>query len=271
MSGTGERSAVFLAVMELAVPLLSFGGTATGVLVWDLGLLRDFQYAAGGCILGSVMLAYLAWIRPRKDIVALSTPVYAVVFFLAPTDFLPGLTLQLLFSAGLTVLLIRLKYRFGDPDTGVDEGSFLAEPLSTYVGRTGTSFTGLVPEAGHRAAVTFVRFAEGEYRVAADMARDAGSHGEYPAPLLRAFGILREHAELLDKNLPSPATYLTFLPVDSPLLARSLAPSAGRDTAVDTTLDNALLMVYSAAWEASVADRPHLLACQKFAKKLLVS
>ena len=47
MRGTGKRSAVFLAVMELAVPLLSFGGTATGVLVWDLGLLRDFQYAAG--------------------------------------------------------------------------------------------------------------------------------------------------------------------------------------------------------------------------------
>ena len=220
MRGTGERSAVFLAVMELAVPLLSFGGTATGVLVWDLGLLRDFQYAAGGCILGSVMLAYLAWIRPRKDIVALSTPVYAVVFFLAPTDFLPGLTLQLLFSAGLTVLLIRLKYRFGDPDTGVDEGSFLAEPLNTYVGRTGTSFTGLVPEAGHHAAATFVRFAEGEYGVAADMARDAGSHGEYPAPLLRAFGILREHAESARQEPP--------LPGDLPDIFTGRFPPAGK-------------------------------------------
>jgi len=34
-------------------------------------------------------------------------------------------------------------------------------------------------------------------------------------------------------------------------------------------MDNALLLLYSAAWHASSADRPLLLASQAFATKLL--
>jgi hypothetical protein len=34
-------------------------------------------------------------------------------------------------------------------------------------------------------------------------------------------------------------------------------------------MDNALLLLYSAAWHASEADRPNLIASQPFATKLL--
>jgi hypothetical protein len=43
------------------------------------------------------------------------------------------------------------------------------------------------------------------------------------------------------------------------------------DHAFYLALDNALLMLYSAAWNGSEKDRPHLLARQPFAQKLMSS
>ena len=62
-----------------------------------------------GCVLASCFLAYLAWVRPKKDIVALSTPIYSFLFFIVPTDYSTGIVLQLLYAVSLTILLVRLK------------------------------------------------------------------------------------------------------------------------------------------------------------------
>ncbi|MHB8163249.1 MAG: hypothetical protein ACYDDV_02750 [Methanoregula sp.] len=258
--------------LEIAVPLLSFGITLAGVLLWQMGIDIGFQYFAFGCVLGSCILAYLAWIRPKKDIVALSTPIYAFIFFVVPTDYLAGLTLQLLYAASLTLLLVRLKYRFGSSQTAVTSGRELAAPLDAYIGRTGDAVAGIAPETAHRAAVVISQFSTGNF---GEAARAAGAGTGTPADaglvpvLTRAFAIVHEHATVLEQSLPRPEPYLAFFSEDEGLLAKIPAPAFSEDRKFDTQLDNALLLLLSAAWKGAEADRSHLLACQAFLLKLL--
>ena len=259
--------------LELAVPLLSFGGALVAIIFYNQGLPLDFRYPALGCVLASFVLAYLAWIRPKKDIVALTTPIYSLIFFVVPTEYMSGIILQLLYATSLTILVVRLKYRFGRPGMALSGGKELAEPLRTYVEQTRDVWTGTSPEAAHHATVAFVRFAEGEFGETAQRSGTAAGQpddvGNTPC-LTRAFMIVSEHATLMDQSLPRPATYRTFLPEDSGMLAKHLEPEEEGDHRFDATLDNALLLLFSAAWNASGEDRPHLLACQAFAQKLLI-
>ena len=260
-------------LMELGVPLLSFGGAALAVLFWTTGATIDFRLSILGCVLASWLLAYLAWIRPRKDIVALTTPIYSFIFLAVPTDSFSAVILELLYAVSLTILLVRLKYRFGRPGPAARDAKELAEPLRTYVEQTRDFWSSTSPEAAHHATVAFVRFAEGEFF---ETARRSGTAALQPddagnAPCLtRAFMIVSEHATLLDQSLPRPAAYRTFLPEDSGMLAKPLPPAQDDDAGFYLALDNALLLLFSAAWNASTEeDRPHLLACQAFAQKLL--
>lgn len=255
---------------EALVPLLAFGSTLLGIVLWNAGILTDIQYAAAGGFLASCLLAYLAWLRPRKDIVSLSTPIYGFIFFVTPIDYTGGVALQLFYAFGLTVLVIRLHRRFGTTeDSPGDE--LTAGPLRDYVGSTRDAFTAPDPVTGHSAAAAFVSFSEGEYQKTADLSHAAVCHDGTPGPVVRAFGILRQHAELLDKNLPRPVTYLKFLPEDASLMAKSLPDAGDPDREFETMMDNALLLLYSAAYHASKADHALLLASQEFAKKLLES
>jgi len=258
--------------LELAVPLLSFGGVLLGTLMLMTGAMIDFRLSILGCVLASWVLAYLAWIRPRKDIVALSTPIYSFIFIAVPTDTSSSVILELLYAVSLTILLVRLKHRFGEPGTAVSNGRELADPLQTYVEHTRESCSGISPETAHLATLAFVRFAESEYNysaqfsgTAAGQLDDAGSH----ACLTRAFKIVKDHAALLDQSLPRPQTYLVFSPEDTCLLAKPGPVVKEQEQEFYTALDNALLLVFSAAWNYSERDRPHLLACQAFAQKLM--
>jgi len=258
--------------LEYAIPLISFGVTLAGVLVWKIGFEINFQFFALGCIIGSCLLAYLAWIRPKKDIVALSTPIYAFIFFLVPTDYLSGLTLQLLYAASLTLLLIRLKYRFGTYHTAVTLGKALATPLKNYVDQTSAAVTGIHPEAAHQAAIVISQFSNGEYghvaRACENVSVQSGEITAFPT-VIRAFEIVLEHVTILEQSQSRPETYHTFSPEDESLLAKPLLPTYSEDRKFDTTLDNALLVLFSVAWNVAEADRPHLLSCQAFLLKLL--
>jgi hypothetical protein len=254
------------------VPLLAFGSTLTGIALWNAGMQFEIQYAAFGGLLASCLLACLAWTRLHKDIVALSTPIYGFIFFVTPIDYTGGVALQLLYASGLTLLTARLYYRFGEGSPYRSSGTDLAAgPLQTYVESTGDAFAALDPVAGHCAALSFIRFSEGEYRKAAETSHAAACRDGTSGPVVRAFSILSQHAELLDKNLPCPVTYLKFLPGDAPLLAKPLAGSHDPERESETQMDNALLLLYCAAWHASKEDRPSLFASQAFAKKLLES
>ncbi len=258
--------------LEALVPLLAFGSTLLGMLLWNAGVLVEIQYAAIGGFLASCLLAYLAWIRPQKDIVALSTPIYGFIFFVAPIDYTGGVVLQLLFACGLTVLAARLHRRFGSGASARSTGNELAAgPLTGYIDSTRDALAGLDPAAGHLAAEVFLRFSEGEYREAGEMAHAAQRMDRIPESVARAFGITGQHAELLDRNLPRPQTYMTFGEMDSPLMAKPLPGSGDQEHEFEVQMDNALLLLFSAAWHSSPADRQPLLVSQGFADKLLGS
>ncbi len=250
------------------VPVLAFGGTLAGMTLWNTGVPFGFQYAAAGGFLGSCLLAYLAWTRPTKDIVALSTPIYGFIFLATPIDYASGVLLQLLYACGLTILAARFRYRFDKAGPDTPSGELAAGPLLAYVNLTRDACSALGPAAGHYAAAAFVSFSEGEFGRAADLSHAAVCQDGIPEPVVRAFSILRQHAELLDKNLPRPVTHLGFLADDTALLARSL-PSGDPDRKFEAELDNALLLLFSAGWHASPVDRPSLLVSQGFAKKLM--
>jgi hypothetical protein len=253
--------------LEFAIPVLSFGSTAAGILAWRAGYEISFQFFALGCVVASCLLAYLAWIRPRKDIVALSTPLYAFIFFVVPTDFASGATLQLLYALSLTLLLVRLKYRFGTVYTDVSSGKELAVPLQDYASRTSSAVTAVSLATGHRAALAISRFTMGDYGEAARIAGQPDA--DLPAFLSRAFAIAREHALILEGCLPKPGQFLTFPPEDAGVLAIPPLPEESEERRFDTALDNALLVLFTTAWNTAEADRPHLLACREFLVKLL--
>lgn len=260
--------------LELAVPLFSFGGILIAFLLLGQGYIMSFHIAAAGCILASIILAYLAWIRPKKDIVALTTPLYSIIFFVLPSDLIPDLILPILYAISLNILLVRLKYRFGKPGTAVSMGRELGGTLKTYIDQTREPLKNISPGTAHNATLAFVQFAQGDYAKVARISETVTGNGETAGCdqcLARAFSIVKEHAALLDKSLPRPFTYLVFNPEHADLLAKHLPPGQDDDHEFYLALDNALLLLYSAGWNGSEQDRPHLLSRQEFAQKLMSS
>ncbi len=255
--------------LEVAVPLLSFGGALIAILLWTLSVQTDLRITILGCVLASWVLAYLAWIRPKKDIVALTTPIYSFIFLAVPTDNFSVIILELLYAASLSILLLRLKYRFNAPPAIPDKEK-LSGALKTYTERTHDILTGTPPDTAHQATCSFVQFAKGEYADAARISGGVTGHDTDRNPVLtRAFAVVLEHATVLDQSLPRPEPYLTFRPEDAALLALPIPSALERDQEFDATLDNALLLLFSTGWNASEQDRPHLLTSQEFAQKLI--
>jgi len=217
--------------LELAVPVVSFGGILIAFSLLAQGYLLSFRIAAAGCIIASFILAYLAWIRPKKDIVALTTPMYSIIFFVLPTDLIPDLILPILYAISLTILLVRLKYRYGKPGTAVSMGRELGGSLKTYIDQTREHLKNISPGTAHNATLAFVQFAQGDYAKVARISETVTGNGETAGCdqcLARAFSIVKEHAALLDKSLPRPFTYLVFNPEHADLLAKHLPSWSGR-------------------------------------------
>jgi hypothetical protein len=260
--------------LELAVPAFSFGGILIAFYLLNQGYLLSFRIASAGCIIASIVLAYLAWIRPKKDIVALTTPIYAVILFVLPSDLVPDLILPILYAISLTILLVRLKYRFGKPGTAVTMGKELGGSLKAYIDLTREPLKNLSSETAHFATLAFVQFAQGDYAKVVRISETVRGTDDNPVRdqcVARAFSIVKEHAALLDKALPRPESFQSFSPEHADLLAKHLPPGMDEDHAFYLALDNALLLLYSAAWNGSEKDRPHLLARQPFAQKLMSS
>jgi hypothetical protein len=260
--------------LELAVPVISFGGILIAFFFLSQGNIQDIRIASAGCIIASFILAYLAWIRPKKDIVALTTPLYAIILFVLPSELIPDLILPILYAISLTILLVRLKLRFGKPGTAVSMGKELGGSLKTYIDHTRDPLKNLSMETAHYATLAFVQFAQGDYAKVARISETVSSNDDNPVRdqcIARAFSIVKEHAALLDKALPRPDTFRIFDPEHADLLAKPMPPGMDEDNAFYLALDNALLLLYSAAWNGSEKDRPYLLARQPFAQKLMSS
>jgi hypothetical protein len=163
--------------------------------------------------------------------------------------------------------VVRLRYRFGAAHTAATLGKDLAPSLKAYVEKTRDAVSGLSMEEAHRATMTITQFSLGEYGKAARVSGTVG--GESPRVITRAFGIVAEHAALLDKSQPRPFAYLEFSPEDAGLLAIPVLPEYSDDRKFDAALDNALLLLFSAAWNCGEAEHADLLACQALLVKLL--
>jgi len=267
-----SKAGSLILLLELAVPILSFGGVILALLFSGPESAFDIRYFAIGCVMGSFALAYLAWIRPRKDIVALTTPIYSVIFFVAPSDFAVNFILELLYALSLTILLIRLKLRFGTVmESDMFREKSLEEPLKSYCETIRGPVTGLSPEVAHYAAVAFARFAGGDFREAAQVAgtalADLANAQSWPF-LITAFGIVREQAVSLEESKDRPEQFIEFSASDTGLLAKSLPRPDRLNDRFEVSLDNALLLLFAVAWTASENDRKVLLVGQGFALKL---
>lgn len=233
---------------EAAVPIIAFGVTGVGILFWSAGYPVDFQYVSIGCTISSFILAYLAWIRPRKDIVALSTPIYGIVFLAAPIEAAAGAVLQLLYAAGLTVLLFRLKHRFSDEMSGPAPLS-PDEPLGKYQGCLLADMPTIPPEIARAAARVFIRFAEGEYEESGRLASavPGGAEGTVPVLIAQAFAIISYQAGRMGEKEPAPDDYPTFSAEQHHLLFSPAPDNPDPEKDYSFQLDNALILLYVVA------------------------
>ncbi len=233
---------------EAAVPLVAFGVTGAGILLWSAGYPVDFQYFSIGCTISSFILAYLAWIRPRKDIVALSTPIYGIVFLAAPIEAGAGAVLQLLYAAGLTILLIRLKRRFSEEMSGPAPLS-PDEPLGKYQGRILADMPPVSPDLARAAGRVFIRFAEGEYEESRRLASvvPEGTDGTVPALLEQAFTIISYQAGRMGEKGAAPDEFPVFSAEQQHLLFSHLPDDTDKERLYNRQLENALILFYVVA------------------------
>ena len=98
--------------LSFLVIILAWGGIALAVLLQYAGIVSHAAYHPWGCVLASFVLAYLAYIKKRRDIVTLFTPVYSIIVFLGFEMGTPSLSLQLLFALTLMAMLLRLHLLF---------------------------------------------------------------------------------------------------------------------------------------------------------------
>jgi hypothetical protein len=266
----GESGRTRQRYLEILIPVLSFGITGIGIFLYQRGFDFNYQFFSLGCIASSCILAYLAYIRPHRDIVALSTPIYAFIFFLVPSDDLSWIVLQLLYAVSLTALLIRLKYRFGGsaPAQGCSEGQ---GPLDAYGAKVGETLDVISPAIAGDAGVVFIRFAQGEYEAASRLAK---ARAQDPSVtdheiLATAFAIAAEQAAQTRTGIAIPDVFRKFSPDQSGVLYSTMDESADPEQQYTTSLDNALLLLYAVALNHAGTERKQdVMRFRKFALKL---
>jgi hypothetical protein len=257
--------------LEFLVPVFSFGITGIGILFWQQGLDLNYQVFSLGCIISSCILAYLAWIRPHRDIVALSTPIYAFIFFFVPSDGVSWIVLQLFYAASLTALLIRLKFRFGMSAPAPGHAGYDG-PLDQYCRAVIAALPPVSPVTAGDAAAVFIRFAQGDYDGAARAALCGDPEQEEPegnGVLTRAFSIVAEQAAHTKTGGPVPPKFTRFLPEDAPFLFHPDDPGRDAEQEYSAALDNGLLLLYAAGF--GCRDDARILALNQlrpFAGKL---
>lgn len=266
----GESGKARQRYLEILIPVLAFGITGIGILLWQRGFDFNYQFFSLGCIVSSCILAYLAWIRPHRDIVALSTPIYAFIFFLVPSDEISWIVLQLLYAVSLTALLLRLKYRFGGsaPAQGSveDQG-----PLDAYIAKVGESVRVASPAIAGDAGLVFIRFAQGEYEAAARLAKARSQDPSVTDHEITAtaFAIAAEQAAQTSTGVAIPEAFCKFSPDQYGVLFSPPDDRADPELVYSTTLDNALLLLYAIALSHAGAERKQdVMLFWKFARKL---
>jgi hypothetical protein len=260
-------------VITFAIPAVSFGGIAVAVVLLQSGVIADAGTFVWGCVAGAFLLGYLAYTKPRKDIVALCAPLYAVIIFIIPLEYTPTLLLQLLFAATITLLLFRLNRKFGS-SAEVQGGSNPMERfLFDYIERIRPLFAGMDRRTAHEIASAFLSFKFGLYqntieecRLALAAIPDEGS----AAVLKKALLIVQANAEGLKNAQVTAAADFSFTESEQAFAAITL-PQEKIEDPESLNLDNALILLFAVARNTSEDDEQALDEHQKFVLKILSS
>ncbi|HDQ08343.1 MAG TPA: hypothetical protein ENN44_06140 [Methanoculleus sp.] len=94
----------------IIVPAIAFAGIILGLVFSGVPILSNTGIFA--CMIAAFVLGALALRKPRRDIVALLVPVFAVIIFNPWGEFNTGPAVQILFAGTLIVVGWRLEKRF---------------------------------------------------------------------------------------------------------------------------------------------------------------
>ncbi len=259
--------------LSFLIPALSFGGIGLAILLQYTGAIPDAGVFAWGPAAGGFLLGYLAYIKPRRDIVSLLAPLYAFLMFVVPLEIAPSLLLQFLFAVSITILVIRLERNFSTPakkavPTGGDP---MEEFLIDYIERMRPVYKDLGAKAGHECASAFFSFKFDLYEKtinAVEKAIPLLPPGEPGMVLKNALQIVKERAKnLMDANA-APTRDYRWTGDQSPYLAVVLHAEAIEDE-MTLDLDNALLLLYAVSSISSPDDEQALEEHRKYVMQII--
>jgi len=259
--------------LSIAVPLTSFGGIGLAIFLQYVGIIPDAGEFYWGCIIGSFCLGYLAWIKPRRDIVALLAPLYALLIFIASLEIRPNLILQALFAISLTILVVRLNKKFSTPLSNLPEEDPMEKYLYDYMKRISPDYRDVDQDCAHEIASTILSYKFGLYpktlqstEKALAMLPDNGAM----KTLRKAVAIIADRAKNLHESHIKGISSQSFSPEDEKYLAIVLPPDSVEDKD-ELKLDNALLLLYAVAYLESPDDGQSLDEHQNFVLQILSS
>lgn len=97
----------------ISVPAVSLGAVAVSVVLVYLQVSGSYLPGILGCVVASFILAGIALLKPRRDIVSLLAPMYAIIIFNPFGGFnIEGIMLQLLYAITITAVAYRLEKRY---------------------------------------------------------------------------------------------------------------------------------------------------------------
>jgi hypothetical protein len=257
--------------LAISIPAVSFGGILVAIALQQGGQIPDAGKFAWGCIAGSILLAYLAYIKPRRDIVSLCAPLYALLMFIAPLEIQPNLILQALFAASLTILAVRLQLRFSTPPPDEGDEDPMIPFLDQYIERIRPLYRDMKSGTAHEIATAVLSFKFGLHNMAASAADTAAHEMGETEPeqvLKKALMIVHDRATNLENADVSTHTNISFDPSEEAYLAIVLPPERVEDP--DTLkIDNALLLLYAVAYTTSPEDEQALDEHQNYVIQII--
>lgn len=259
-------------LFTIAIPALAFGGILVAVALEKAGFIPDAGNFAWGCVAASFLLGYFAYIKPRRDIVALCTPLYGIIIFLVPLEYTPSVLLQILFAVSITILLVRLNIRFGSL-ADKNRGDHMEKFLRTYIERIKPDVPGISRKTAHEIASAFLSFKFGLYGKTIEQCRFALAavpEGRGAGPLKKALQIVQANAENLENSRVNPESSIAFSTDEKAFTAINIPDEINEDPA-SLELDNALILLYAVAMVASPDDEEPLGEHQNYVLKILTS
>ena len=89
-----------------SVPIIAFAGIVIGIFsdVSSIGI--------WGCIISSFILGSIACLKPKRDLVSLLVPLFAILIFNPWSEFNTGSVMQILYAITITVVAVRLEKQY---------------------------------------------------------------------------------------------------------------------------------------------------------------